>query len=329
MWRIIVLCLFAGCQGSVSALDAGKSPDASSDLPDASATLDAGFFDAGGSDVPDAAVVSDSGLFDAGVGSDSGVGIPDAGSPDAGAIFCNGQKLCDNFESYAASDLTNGMTLGPWRVVLDTLGTASIDSSRSFSGTHSLKVHINNGTGGGAQLRTQSNKIFSPARPQLYGKFRMYMTPTSGHSVHWTMFGAAGIVQPPVPISGHHVTYLFSAFTENMKNVFSNVFYDDQTRQDCYHNSKVEIPLGRWACVAFSVDGPGIKYRGFLDGQPVPTWSIDTTGDGCLNAAQDAPWYGPSFDEFYVGALSFHKMSAALDMWIDDVVLDTNPVNCE
>jgi hypothetical protein len=37
----------------------------------------------------------------------------------------------------------------------------------------------------------------------------------------------------------------------------------------------------------------------------------------------------PNFDEFYVGALSFHPMSAGLDLWIDDVVLDTKPVACE
>jgi hypothetical protein len=254
----------------------------------------------------------------------------DAGA-DGKPSFCSGQNLCDTFESYAVGALKNGTSLGPWRTAVDAMnGAASIDTSKAYTGSHSLKVHVNAGSAGGSQLRTQSNLVFAPSSPKLYGKFRMYLEPGAGTSNHWTLFGGAGTVQPGVPIAGNHVTYLFSAFKDNSgKNQFGNVFYNDQTRQDCWHHSTQEIPSGRWACVGFSVDGPKIEYRVALDGQPVPSLSVNTTGDGCLNAAANAPWYGPSFDEFYVGALSFHPMSAALDLWIDDVVLDTSPVACE
>jgi hypothetical protein len=307
-FSVWVLLVLTACDGIVSSapfdsgvppvLDAGKTPD------------DAGILDAGR---------PDSGLD----------GGPGAGLVDAGRGFCSG-IFCDNFESYPTAGVTNGTTLGPWKAsVTAGNGAVTIDTGKAFSGTRSLKVHINAGSAGGGQLRTKASPIFSPIRPQLYGKFRMYLQPGAGTSNHWTMFGAAGTVQPGVPLAGHHVTYLFSAFNENGNNRFGEVFYDDQTAQDCWHHSTQLMPTGRWACVGFAVNGPQIQYRVFLDGQPVPTLSLNNTGDGCLNAAATAPWYGPSFDEFYIGALSFHPMSAPLDLWIDDVVLDTNPVACE
>jgi hypothetical protein len=244
--------------------------------------------------------------------------------------YCSGQKLCDDFESYPAATLKNGGDLGAWRSVIEQgNGSAAIDNNKSFSGTRSLKIHINPGSAGGAQLRTKSSALFGSGSPKLYGKFRMFLENGAGTSNHWTMFGGSGVVPAGVPIAGNHVTYLFSAFNDNGSNRFGNVFYNDQTRQDCWHHSTQKVPTGRWACVGFSVDGPKIEYRAQLDGQPVPSLSVDQKGDGCLNAAPDAPWYGPNFDEFYVGALSFHPMSAGLDLWIDDVVLDTKPVACE
>jgi hypothetical protein len=155
----------------------------------------------------------------------------------------------------------------------------------------------------------------------------MYMG-NDGSSIHWTMFGMAGTV-PSGPTMGHHATYLFSAFANNaQKNVFEDVYYDDQTAQDCWNASSQLIPQGRWACVAFSVDATAIRYRFWLDGVAVPSMNLDTTGMGCVAHPPATPWYGPMFDELYIGALSFHPMSAPLDLWIDDLVVDTSPVSC-
>jgi hypothetical protein len=40
------------------------------------------------------------------------------------------------------------------------------------------------------------------------------------------------------------------------------------------------------------------------------------------------PWYGPAVVDLFVGAWSFHPMNAPLDVWIDDLVVDTSPVAC-
>jgi hypothetical protein len=311
------------------AFDAGVSDDAgTSAVFDAGGSVDAGLI---GIDAGDSL---DSGRpFDAGVG-DAGrvdAGSRDAGLLDAGQRFDGGCQaiLCDTFEGYTVGGLSNSTTLGPWRVSAPgNGGSAAVDRTRAFSGTSSFKVHIDANASSGGQLRMQRGPVFASARNQLFGRFMLYLEPNSGTSNHWTMFGAAGVVPPGTAAAGNRVTYLYSAFNDANNNRFGAVYYNNQTRQDCWHHSTVRIPTGRWACISFAVDGNARTYRMGLDGQPAPSMSINGVGDGCVAHPGNSPWIGPLFDEFYVGALSFHAMTRPLDLWIDDVVLDTSPVNC-
>ena len=60
-----------------------------------------------------------------------------------------------------------------------------------------------------------------------------------------------------------------------------------------------------------------------------PFLVVDETGQGCVgDVANDSPWYGPVIDQLYVGTWSFHPMTGPLEVWIDDVVVDTEPVAC-
>lgn len=324
MKRTALLVLLAGCNGLIGETglqtphDSGTQPviDSGMGAPEDSGTgSDAGqSVDAG----------TDAGTVIADAGFDAGTSVPDAG-PDV----CGNAKLCEQFEGYDAGNLVNNRTFGPWRVNVQSGGSISLDSTRSTSGTRALKIHVDQGASAGGQLRTKSAPLFASGRTQLYGRFMMYMQ-NDGSSVHWTMFGASGTVPAgSSPAAGHHTTYLYSAFANNNgKNIFSDVFYDDQTAQDCYNGSSQLIPVGRWACVAFAVDSAAITYRFWLDGVLVPSMSINTTGQGCVAHPGATPWYGPVFDELYIGALSFHPMSGPLDMWVDDLVVDTVPVSC-
>jgi hypothetical protein len=285
--------------------------------------VDAGFDAGAGTDGGSDAGTSDSGTPDAGVDA----GTPDAGPADAGDV-CASAKLCETFEGYDAGPLSDGNTFGPWRVnVQDSSGSANIDTTRAVSGTRALHVHIDQNASSGAQIRTQAAPLFAQTRQQLYGRFMMYLGP-DGTSIHWTMFGASGIVPAGTTSAGANATYLFSAFDNGSgKNEFSEVYGNSSTQQDCYHGSSLLMPVNQWACVAFSVDAPNRQYRFWLNGIAHPELSINDRGDGCVNQANQS-WWGPDFDEFYMGALSFHPMSGPLDLWIDDLVVDTNPVAC-
>lgn len=321
-----VFVAFSSCMGVVT--DDEQPIDSDLPLEQDAGTLDAGFvFDAGstidaGATI-DAGVIADAGRPDAGMTIDSG--IPDAGSTDP----CGGAKLCERFDGYSTTTLSNNSTLGTWRVSAPGPGiTATLDANRSRSGK-AFKIHMDQGSSSGAQLRTTSGPLFSTGRQQLYGRMWLYLG-ADGSSVHWTLFGASGTVPPGSASAGHRATYLFSAFQNGagQKNVFGDVYYDDQTHQDCWNSSSQLIPTNRWACVAFFIDGPAMRYRFSLDGAPVPSMNVDTTGQGCVAHPAMSPWTGPVFSEFYVGAMSFHAMTGPMDLWIDDVAVDTVPLSC-
>jgi hypothetical protein len=84
-----------------------------------------------------------------------------------------------------------------------------------------------------------------------------------------------------------------------------------------------------WACISFEMDSVARKLRMYKDGAVDPILSVDDRGTGCVQPTPvTTPWYGPSVTQLFVGAWSFHPMNAPLDVWIDDLVVDTKPVTC-
>lgn len=272
---------------------------------------------------------SGQGTDDAMHGGDGPPTVDDAPANDAPpGVICGSELLCENFEALTAGALTNNQMIGGFRADVQGSGTLAIDTTRAYSGTKSLKAHIDGAAQGGGRIWAQNGALFAQTRRHLYGRFMMWNSNDS-NSVHWTIFGASGVVPAGNPSSGHTTTYLFSA-AEDKK--FMAVFYDNQTQQDCWHHATEPVPVAaatdHWTCVSFEADADTIRYRMSLDGRAITSFSVDTTGDGCLNAPGTTPWYGPAFDRFYLGALSFHPMSGPLDVWFDDLVVDTQPVEC-
>ena len=90
------------------------------------------------------------------------------------------------------------------------------------------------------------------------------------------------------------------------------------------------MPESRWTCVAFEMDSVARRLRLTTDGAAAPAVAVDDHGQGCVGdvVPDDSPWYGPAIDELYVGAWSFHPMTGPLEVWIDDLVVDVDPVSC-
>jgi hypothetical protein len=69
------------------------------------------------------------------------------------------------------------------------------------------------------------------------------------------------------------------------------------------------------------------RMKMYIDTNATPILSVDDHGAACVAPTPvDDPWYGPAIDDLFVGAWSFHAMNAPLDVWIDDLVIDTSPV---
>lgn len=319
MDRKALLGLLASLVATLSApLGCGSSGDAtSSDTnADSGSSLDA---------VADSSSSADTSTPDD-VASDSPADS-DAAPPDP----CASALFCETFDGYSSvSSVTGGQKFGPWQAELKTGATMKLDGAHKRSGANALHVHIDGGTTAGGRLRTTGGQpIFATKPTHLYGRMMMYIDP-NGTSIHWTFFGVGGKVPAGYPAAGESAAYILSSLP-NKVNTYSFVYglSAPDGYHDCSSQSKTAMPTAAWSCVSFEMDSDARKLRMYKDGAATPILSVDDHGTGCVAPTPvTSPWYGPAVDSLFVGAFSFHPMDAPLDVWIDDVVVDTKPVSC-
>ena len=294
----------------------------------------------GGGDAGAGAVAGSGGVGVAGSGAAGATvdaSTPDASpdtSPDATADPCAGALFCEKFDDYAGvTAIADKQKLGPWHAALTATGaTMGLDGAHTKSGSSALHVHIDNAvTAGGRLFADGAQPIFANKPTHVYGRMMMYIDP-NGTSVHWTFFGVNGTAEPSSPATGRNASYIMSSLPKNNVNTYSFVYGLSAQGTDAYHDcssqSATSMPTG-WACVSFEMDSVARKLRMYKDGAPDPILSVDDHGKGCVApTAVTSPWYGPSITQLFVGAWSFHAMNAPLDVWIDDLVVDTKPVAC-
>lgn len=302
---------FAGCGGS--------SDDSANDNPNGDASI------ADGTSIVDASP-SDAGAQDTGT------------STDAAANPCGTALFCETFDTYAGvGAVANKQKFGPWTASLNTGATMALDGMHTTSGTSALHVHIDNAATAGGRLYAYAaggQAIFKNAPTHIYGRMKMYIDP-NGTSVHWTFFGVDGPAATTVDGgAGRGASYIMSSLPKSNVNTYSFVYGlsavpdGGDGYHDCSSQSSTSMPSA-WACVSFEMDSVARKLRMYQDTNAAPILSVDDHGANCVNPTPvDDPWYGPEIDDMFVGAWSFHAMNAPLDVWIDDLVVDTNPVTC-
>ena len=284
----------------------------------------------GGAAVRRAAVASGSGgvVAAAGSGGAGGTGL-DGGSTDP----CGHALFCETFDGYPTiTTIADKQKLGPWHAALTTGATMNLDGAHKTSGSSALHVHIDNAvTAGGRLFSDGAQPIFASKPTHVYGRMKMYIDP-NGTSVHWTFFGVNGAAEPSSPAAGRDASYILSSLPNKGVNTYSFVYGLQATATEAYHDcssqSGTSMPTG-WACVSFEMDSVARTLRMYKDGAPSPILSVDDHGNGCVAPTPvTSPWYGPAITQLFAGAWSFHDMTAPLDVWIDDLVVDTKPVTC-
>lgn len=258
----------------------------------------------------------------------------DAAADTAPPDPCGSAPFCETFDTYpTVSTIANAQKFGPWHAALNTGATMGLDGTHVSSGAHALHVHIDNAvTAGGRLFADGAQPIFSGSPTHLYGRMKMYIDP-NGTSIHWTFFGLDGTADPSSPAVGRSASYIMSSLPKAGVNTYSFVYGLSAQGPDGYHDcssqSATQMPTAAWSCVAFEIDSVARKLRMYKDASATPILSVDDHGNGCVapTPATD-PWYGPVVSQLFVGAWSFHPMNAPLDVWVDDVVVDTKPVSC-
>jgi hypothetical protein len=248
-----------------------------------------------------------------------------APAPECAGLFC------ESFDGYpAVSAIADKQTFGPWHAALKAGATMNLDGTHTKSGASALHVHIDGEVTSGGRLFADGDRpVFAGKPTHLYGRMMMYID-ANGTSVHWTFFGVNGVAEASSPLAGSRASYIMSSLPAKGVNTYSFVhgLHAPDGFRDCSQRSATAMPSG-WACVAFEMDSVERQLRMYKDGAAEPILSIDDHGKACVRPTPvESPWYGPAVNQLFVGAWSFHKMNAPLDVWIDDLVVDTKPVPC-
>ncbi len=265
-----------------------------------------------------------------GAGGTAGSGGEAGGAP---SDPCASALLCERFDDYAGvTAIADKQKLGPWQATLQTGATMGLDGTHKMSGANALHVHIDKTvTAGGKLVASGAQPIFANKPTHVYGRMMMYIDP-NGTSIHWTFFGVSGTADPSSPAVGRNAQYIMSSLPKNGVNTYSFVYglsaMGTDGNHDCSSQSTTAMPSA-WACISFEMDSVARTLRMYKDGAVTPILAVDDHGKGCvMPTAVDSPWYGPTITQLFVGAWSFHQMNAPLDVWIDDLVVDTKPVTC-
>ncbi len=262
-------------------------------------------------------------------------GTSTTAGPDLGPPIepCPATAFCEPFDDYTETALADGQTFGPWRAALDTPGAImDLDGTHTTSGDRALHVRLeqNEESAGGRLFTTDGLPLLEGSPTHVYGRMMMYIA-ESGTSVHWTFFGVQGPAEPSSPLAGNYAAYIMSSLPSGGVDTYSFVdgLSGGPSYQDCWARGDTPMPTGQWTCVSFEMDSLARRLRMYLDGDATPIVSVDDTGQGCVSPVPgDSLWYGPEIEELFVGTWSFHPMQAPLEVWIDDLVVDTAPVAC-
>ncbi|WP_437278180.1 hypothetical protein WME90_44320 [Sorangium sp. So ce375] len=271
-----------------------------------------------------------------------GGGAGQGGGAGGGGTACEA-LLCDGFESYEGQ-AANGDKLGKWTVYTAMAGsTVSVDTEKAYSGAKSIKVTTPASTGDSnyksAMIKFTDAGAPLTAENVIHGRMMMFLEAAPTGDVHWTIIDGSGTI-PDSDFMGkpYAAQYRYggqhpvAAGSQLMANYDTPGFWSDPKtgpETDCWnHAAETTVaPVGKWSCVEFSFDGPKNEMRFKLDGKELTDLTVTGTGQGCANKVENYEWTAPAFDSIGLGWESY-QADATRTMWIDDVVIGTEPIGC-
>jgi hypothetical protein len=259
--------------------------------------------DDGGTDAQGQDATTDVGSSDAtDASNDSG----DAGNGGPSKCGSSSYRLCDGFEGTAIDT-----TL--WAAPILKNATVTIDSTHVARGKSALYVHTGLGDAGDpagtvGNLHTTHNFPFP--NDDIWGRVFVYMAGQSP-DMHTNMIEAVG----DLPDDAGQSHYRIGVST-------AHVIAGNYIPGDYPDHSQTVMPLDQWTCFEWHFDGTNNEYHFYLNGSEL--------SDMAILADASPPWIAPPFAYLEMGLRLYHPLVNApnLDVWYDEVALDTARITC-
>jgi hypothetical protein len=238
----------------------------------------------------------------------------DAGSPAEG---CAGRTalFCEDFEALPEGEAISARWTNETRN-----GSLTIDGERA-RGEHALHVHTDdNGT---AFLRIP----FMPPDNSHFGRMWLYVNafPSAPDWAHYTLVEGRGTGAGAIrPVGGQFAP----AGGSRTAGAYWGIGSDGGPTGD-WTNWRTSAPSegGVWTCVEWELDASDNFIRLTFDGVANDDLTVDTTDHG----GNPVDFVFPTFETLRIGWQLYQggTTPAVFDLWIDDLVLDTERVGCE
>jgi hypothetical protein len=276
---------------------------------------------AGGAGTPG---IAGSGTGGAGVAG-SGNGGASAGGSGGGstvALCPEGTLFCDDFEAAAPGALG-----APWRTSTNQ-ATVLVDELQAFSGTKA--VHVNAPQAGTYHrgyfaLDQGSSPIFPQVAQEMYGRAMVYLADYPNADVHWTFIQGEGRAADDT----HNALYRYGGQHQNGAQLMANYETTMPVRSDCWQHSASVLPEAQWTCVEWHFTVATNDMQFWLNGTELTDIHVTGSGEGCVAQDLGGQWLAPpAFQTLYLGWEHYQQTMNPIDLWMDDVVVDTQRVGC-
>jgi hypothetical protein len=247
----------------------------------------------------------------------------------AGSAQAADPLFSDDFERHTA-ELIPG---APWKEETYKSGAVvKVDSAHAFSGKQSLHIF----TPHGAQYRRGYVAIHlqSPlpaATSGMYGRAMMWLDAApaalpGAPPVHWTLLQGEGRSADDTYNSIYRLGVELRGGTQLMANYETT----PPVTTDCKQQSKLTLPVKRWACVEWHMEVASNELEFWLDGHEVAHVRGGARAAGaCRGSDLAGEWRAPpKFDSLYLGLERYADSANDQNMWWDDVVLSKGRVGC-
>jgi mono/diheme cytochrome c family protein len=218
------------------------------------------------------------------------------------------------------------------------VGTVELSTEEKLSGSKSLKV-----SGAGGKLNFNGVDLdlsaFTSLTKNHYGRLMLKTPAVEGNAGDFTFVEASG---PANLLATSRLTVANKAIYRARVDGANESFmanYDTSPYgaplTDCYsHANHVAVPKNTWACFEWRFDASTNTLTYWLNGtkldMSVKDKAVGAEGiAGCAGHPLDDIWSGPSaFNKLHIGVDQYHDTSKPRTVYIDDVVVDAERVNC-
>lgn len=258
---------------------------------------------------------------DSAVVAEAGADVIVDASSDA-ATGCGGYKYCEDFESYPAGPITNGVMLGPWKATVNGMGiVAQIDAVKPYRGKQSMHVTVpsNAGEDAGTTARGTLNQAAAAGLipgNDVFGRAMVFYSNSNGNDlplgVHSWLFSSAGT----------------STFADGGVNM--NMGGGGAKMQLNYHpvlplpEQSVQggtMTAGTWHCLQWEYDGSGSP--------PANAGKVWVDGTLAVNVLQSQGWnFATPWSTFDFGFNHYQALANGVDVYLDEFALDGAMIPC-